>query len=114
MLDDGSVEARVRLIRPMEGAAASPCRDEGHAVARRDPSELRRGVGRELAETPAFTESTIHMVTGLLLPIWTKLPNETARVYRLETDTGERIIGRKVPASWAAAAVAHGAADAST
>jgi hypothetical protein len=31
-----------------------------------------------------------------LLPIWKRLPNESTRVYRLQTDEGERIVGRKV------------------
>ncbi len=106
MLDDGSIEQRVRLIRPME-ALPHPFATMAETLWRdADQASFAAAWGRELAETPAFTESTIHMVTGLLLPIWTRLPNETARVYRLQTDSGERIIGRKVPASWAAVAVA--------
>jgi len=60
----------------------------------------------ELAEVPEFTESTIHIVAGLLLPIWKRLPNESARVYRLQTDDGERIIGRRVSPAWVATALA--------
>jgi hypothetical protein len=60
----------------------------------------------ELAEVPAFTDSTIHIVAGLLLPIWKRLPNESTRVYRLQTDAGERIIGRKVSPAWVATALA--------
>jgi len=55
---------------------------------------------------PEFTESTIHIVAGLLLPIWKRLPNESTRVYRLQTDAGERIIGRRVSPAWVAAALA--------
>jgi hypothetical protein len=106
MLDDGSVEPRVRLIRPMEALAFA-----AHAMAETlwqetDPTSFTAAWQREVLETPAFADSTIHMVTGLLLPIWTRLPKETTRVYRLQTDTGERIIGRKVPPAWAAAALA--------
>jgi len=57
---------------------------------------------------PEFTESTIHIVTGLLLPIWKRLPNESTRVYRLQTDAGERIVGRKVSPAWAATAMEAG------
>ena len=64
---------------------------------------------RELAEVPEFTNSTIHIVAGLLLPIWKRLPNESTRVYRLQTDAGERIIGRKVSPAWVASAMAAGA-----
>ncbi|MBB4423844.1 hypothetical protein GGD66_002388 [Bradyrhizobium sp. CIR48] len=60
----------------------------------------------ELAEIPEFTESTIHVVAGLLLPIWKRLPNESTRVYRLQTDKGKRIIGRKVSATWVASVLA--------
>jgi hypothetical protein len=62
----------------------------------------------ELNEVPPFADSTIHMVAGLLLPIWKRLPNESMRVYRLQTDDGERIIGRRVSPAWAATATATG------
>ena len=55
---------------------------------------------------PEFTDSNLHIVTGLLLPIWKRLPNESTRVYRLQTDAGERIIGRKVSPAWVATALA--------
>ncbi|MDU6241375.1 MAG: methylase, partial [Bradyrhizobium sp.] len=60
----------------------------------------------ELGEVSEFTESTIHVVAGLLLPIWKRLPDESTRVYRLQTDAGERIIGRKVSPAWVATALA--------
>ncbi|WP_425440792.1 hypothetical protein [Pararhodobacter marinus] len=62
----------------------------------------------ELAEVPEFTDSTLHMVTGLLLPIWKCLPQESSRVYRFQTDEGERIIGRRFSPAWAANALASG------
>ncbi|MGL4525717.1 MAG: strawberry notch-like NTP hydrolase domain-containing protein [Aestuariivirga sp.] len=105
MLDDGGIEARVRLIRPME-ALPHPLASMAETLWRQaDRAVFAAAWEHELAELPEFTDSTIHMVTGLLLPIWTKLPNETMRVYRLQTDTGERIIGRKVPPGLAAAVV---------
>ena len=65
-----------------------------------------------MPSVPEFTDSTIHIVAGLLLPIWKRLPNESTRVYRLQTDDGERIIGRKVSPAWVASALAVGRADA--
>src|SRR3546814_4532237 len=60
----------------------------------------------ELAEVPAFATSTMHIVTGLLLPIWKRLPQESSRVYRLQADDGERIVGRRVSPAWIATATA--------
>jgi len=65
---------------------------------------------REVAEVSEFADSTIHIVAGLLLPIWKRLPNESTRVYRLQTDAGERIIGRRVSPAWAANASVTGTA----
>src|SRR3977135_3823833 len=59
---------------------------------------------RELAEIPPFTDGDLQIVTGLLLPIWKRLPDESMRVYRLQTDAGERVIGRLVTPAWVAQA----------
>ena len=108
MLDDGEIERRVRLIRPMEGYNVPlKIMAESHWVET-DREAFAAAWRAELAEVPEFTDSTIHIVAGLLLPIWKRLPNESTRVYRLQTDTGERIVGRKVSAAWVASAVATG------
>ncbi|MGY4752594.1 strawberry notch-like NTP hydrolase domain-containing protein [Pannonibacter sp. Q-1] len=110
MLDDGEIERRVRLIRPM-GAHNVPVRlmGETHWVEA-DRTAFASAWEAEIAEVPEFSDSTLHMVTGLLLPIWKRLPNESTRVYRLQTDAGERIIGRKVSPAWAAIATTTGTA----
>jgi predicted RNA methylase len=109
MLDDGELERRVRLIRPME-AHNVPLKmmAESHWVEA-DREAFAAAWQAELADVPEFTDSTIHIVAGLLLPIWKRLPNEGTRVYRLQTDAGERIIGRRVSPAWAAGAAATGA-----
>jgi len=106
MLDDGEIERRARLIRPLERMSLSL-----DALARTeweeaDPECFARAWEAELADTPEFTTSVFHLVTGLLLPIWRRLPEENCRVYRLQTDKAclrtcqgqdpgnERVIGR--------------------
>ena len=96
MYDDGSVEERVRLIRPM-GRETMSLRDYG--ASRWQPSQQTRFATlweREVADVPEFSMTEFHVVTGLLLPIWDRLPADNMRVYRLQTDDGERVIGRLV------------------
>jgi predicted RNA methylase len=111
MSDDGEVERRVRLIRPMEHAAvALAAMPQTHwREANRDG--FARAWQAEVAEVSPFTDSEIHIVAGLLLPIWKRLPNESTRVYRLQTDSGERIIGRKVSPAWVASALEAGTSN---
>ncbi|AUH65474.1 strawberry notch family protein [Paracoccus zhejiangensis] len=108
MLDDGESERRVRLIRPMEAqnVQVRMMRETHWVEADRDA--FASAWEAEVAEVPEFAESTLHMVTGLLLPIWKRLPNDSTRVYRLQSDAGERIIGRKVSPAWAANATETG------
>jgi protein strawberry notch len=111
MLDDGEVERRVRLMRPMEHPSVPLSAMPQTHWQEADRDSFARAWLAEVAEVPEFTDSEIHIVAGLLLPIWKRLPNESTRVYRLQTDTGERIIGRKVSAAWAASVTETGASN---
>ncbi|MEH6721562.1 MAG: strawberry notch family protein [Aurantimonas endophytica] len=108
MLDDGEIERRVRLIRPME-AHNVPVKmmGETHWVEA-DQAAFASAWDAEVAEVPEFADSTIHVVSGLLLPIWKRLPDDSTQVYRLQTDEGERIVGRRVSPAWVAGVMATG------
>jgi predicted RNA methylase len=110
MLDDGSVERRVRLLRPMERHAIGLDALAQTHWQETDRECFARAWIDELADIPLHTESDMHIVTGLLLPIWKRLPNDHCRVYRLQTDAGERVIGRLVSLAWVAQATDAGAA----
>jgi predicted RNA methylase len=111
MLDDGEVERRVRLIRPMEHPTIPLAMMPQTNWREVDRDTFARTWEAEVAEVPEFTDSEIQIVAGLLLPIWKRLPNESTRVYRLQTDTGERVIGRKVSPAWVASALEAGASN---
>jgi hypothetical protein len=106
MLDDGTIEARLRLIRPLE-ASTVPAKimDNTHWLEA-DRAAFIAAWTTELAEVPEFSETTLHIVAGLLLPIWKQLPQDETRVYRLQTDDGQRIIGRRVSPAWVATTLA--------
>ena len=106
MLDDGTIEPRLRLIRPTE-ASTVPAKimDDTHWLEA-DRATFAAAWTAELAEVPEFSESTLHIVAGLLLPIWKQLPQDETRVYRLQTDDGRRIIGRRVSPAWVATTLA--------
>jgi len=94
MLDDGSMQRRFRLIRPVQRDTISV---EDFASSHWKEAEEAQFIAawqKEVAGIPEFSTSTFHLVTGLLLPIWRRLPESNARVYRLQTDDGERVIGR--------------------
>lgn len=103
--DDGGIHPRIRLVRPLE---ATNILAEVFATGHWEPVDRERFSEvwqAELADLPEFETSTLHMVSGLLLPIWRRLPNESTRVYRLQTDAGERVIGRKVSPAWVATVI---------
>ncbi len=102
MLDDGEVERRVRLLRPMERSAIPLAMMAQTHWKEADRASFAQAWEREIADVPPFAESDLHVVTGLLLPIWKRLPDDSMRVYRLQSDAGERIIGRLVSPTWVA------------
>ncbi|MER9791730.1 strawberry notch family protein [Mesorhizobium sp. M0213] len=96
MLDDGAIEHRVRLLRPTDELRFGL---DALAETHWQPTDQKLFCDlwqAEVAAVPEFTTSTFHIVTGLLLPIWRRLPHHDCQVYRIQTDAGERIIGRHV------------------
>lgn len=94
MLDDGDVIRRYRLIRPMSSE-----RIMEHELAKSHweevkDAEFRNVWEKELGCIPEFGTSRFTVVTGLLLPIWNRLPADNMCVYRLQTADGERVLGR--------------------
>ena len=94
MFEDGGVEARVRLVRP---AAREPMAAEELAASNWEDAggdRWRALWDAEIEGLPSHTETRLWLVTGLLLPIWDRLPGENMRVRRLATDAGESLLGR--------------------
>jgi hypothetical protein len=64
------------------------------------PDEARGLWEAEQSQAADDEETIFYVVTGALLPIWDKLPKNKVTVYRMETDEGERILGRTLPEKW--------------
>ena len=96
VMDDesGRLLQRIALVRPDRREPVTlqewkqsnwkPCNEE----------DFRKAWENELATLPAYRERRRWLATGMLLPVWQKLPQENMRVRRLTTDDGESLIGR--------------------
>ena len=104
-LDDGEVERRIRLLRLLERRAMPLDALAGSHWEEVNETTFSAAWQAEIDGLPEFVESTFHVVTGLLLPIWRRLPDDGCRVYRLQADDGERVIGRLVSPAWIADAL---------
>ncbi|NYJ13089.1 putative RNA methylase [Rhizobium leguminosarum] len=96
MLEDGSIQPRVSLIRPMDELRFEVRRLEETNWEEADEPAFIAAWNAEVAAVPEYSTSTFHIVSGLLLPIWRLLQQDYCRVYRLQTDEGERIVGRRM------------------
>jgi hypothetical protein len=54
---------------------------------------------QSLCELPAYSYRTFYLIVGLLLPIYSKLPKDNPRIYRLQADDGRILLGRYVSES---------------
>lgn len=96
MLEDGSIQPRVSLIRPTDELRFEVRQLEETSWQEIDEQAFANAWDAEVAAVPEFSTSTVHIVSGLLLPIWKLLPQDFCRVRRLQTDDGERIVGRVI------------------
>ena len=94
MLDDGGVRERVRLIRPATAETMAKAELDASNWRRADEAGWRRVWDAEIAGLPSHRDSRFWLATGLLLPVWDRLPAENMRVRRLTSDDGIALIGR--------------------
>ena len=79
------------INRAGERTADGPC--GGHRPIQTVEARMLWDAGVEAA--PEFFTEPIHLVTGTILPIWDRIAGHP-RIYRAQTDSGERMIGRAV------------------
>ena len=100
MSEEGLPIARYELVRPVKREHL-PC-DRLHEtswepVPDRAFAEAWRAEVRE-AEA-SLRRETLHLATGLLLPVWDKLPDDHVQVIRIAADDGRSLLGREIPAA---------------
>ncbi|CAM3072674.1 MULTISPECIES: strawberry notch-like NTP hydrolase domain-containing protein [Sphingomonas] len=97
--EDGQLVKRWELVRP--------ARTERHRQdlfletlwEDADAEEFAKLWDQEVEELRHRTRTeTIYLVTGLLLPVWGKLPDDHVQVWRLKTEDGQSLLGRLIPA----------------
>ncbi|MFC0808980.1 strawberry notch-like NTP hydrolase domain-containing protein [Ensifer sp. P24N7] len=96
MDEDGTPIRRVQLTRPMHRERLFESELETTQWHPASDADFERAWVEEFEQVPEFSTRRITLISGLLLPIWNRLPEENCRVYRLETHDGERILGRLV------------------
>ncbi|MBD2682942.1 MULTISPECIES: strawberry notch family protein [Nostoc] len=103
---DGGVIPRVLLVRSPT-AGGSPSQKETRVPLEQLESSTWQQASadtfvaawsKEVDALPRFTTDYLHLVTGILLPIWKILPQSSSRVFRLQTLDGQKILGRVVNA----------------
>lgn len=94
IFDDGGVQARVRLLRPISRDTMAKSELEHSNWMPADEDEWRDVWNSEIEGLPSHRDSRLWLTVGLLLPVWHNLPDENMRVRRLSADCGESLIGR--------------------
>ena len=95
--ETGRVVARLRRVGVRSNRLIDetdlnrPGQEGGHQPI---PTDEARALGRGVAAAPEFYTEPVHLVTGTILPVWDRI--RAPRIYRAQTDGGERMIGRAV------------------
>jgi len=98
--DSGDLVPVIRLIRPARSETLV-----GSSLEDTHWQAITTAEGEALWHAEADTAlaslevSTIHMITGLLLPVWKQIPGDDIRVWRVAVDGGPSHLGRLVEAA---------------
>jgi hypothetical protein len=94
--DDGNVVERIRIIRPHRTEIVSTKSFAASFWREVDAGYARVAWDKEIAEGKSVVHERMHLVTGMLLPIWKELPPLMTRIYRALLSDGRTVIGRLI------------------
>lgn len=92
--DDDRLVPAVRLLRPDQHQVTPEKTFEESAWAQTDEAAWRAGWDAEVAATDPWRTRRLTLATGLLLPIWGRLPSKGCSVRRVRAPDGRRWLGR--------------------
>lgn len=98
LADDGTRVARFELVRPLKRGHLTAEQLEDSHWEPLDLTAFRQLWQVEVDEAAAsHKRERLHLATGLLLPVWDKLPSDFVRVSRISAKDGRSLLGREVP-----------------
>jgi len=98
LADDGSRITRHELVRPLKRGYLSADQLAESSWEPVDEPAFRAAWQTEVDEAlSSLKRERLHLATGLLLPVWDKLPIDYVRVSRISASDGRSLLGREVP-----------------
>ncbi|GAA0309261.1 strawberry notch family protein [Sphingomonas oligophenolica] len=96
--EEGRIIPMCRMVRPTGSDrldAASLWHSHWTSI---EPADFQSRWDEETVEAQSKVDvETISIATGLLLPVWHKLPTDDVRVWRVSDEAGNSLLGRIVP-----------------
>jgi hypothetical protein len=100
MSEEGLPIARYELVRPLKPEYLSCDRLHETSWEQASLEAFEPSWRAEVRDAEGTVRREIlHLATGLLLPVWDKLPDEQVQVIRIAADDGRSLLGRSIPAT---------------
>jgi hypothetical protein len=98
--EEGLPIARYELIRPVKREHLSRDRLSDTSWEEATAEAFAKAWRAEVHEAETtLRRETLHLATGLLLPVWDKLSNDHVQVIRIAAEDGRSLLGREIPAA---------------
>jgi hypothetical protein len=98
LADDGTRVSRFELLRPLKRSHITDDQLAESSWEHVPVGEFREAWVAEVDEArTSHKRERLYLATGLLLPVWDKLPSDFVRVSRISAVDGRSLLGREVP-----------------
>ncbi len=91
---DGDLSFERRMVRPAKKGYLTEQEFERSNWEPVSIDAFRSAWDAEVADLPDTETRQLQLLTGLILPIWTSIPGENTRIYRVQPENGPALLGR--------------------